>query len=406
MSGTQKKLSFGKREIILLGTAHVSKESVEEVTALVKETMPDCVAVELDAKRYKTITEPENYRKLDIISVLKKKEGFLLLANLVLSAFQRRMGQSVGVKPGDEMLAALKIAKELNIPHALVDRSIEITLRRAWAKNSLWGKCKLLASLIASAFGNEDISEEEIEALKKSNEMDSMMNDLSDYLPTVKEVLINERDKYLAASIWKASGNKILAVLGAGHLPGVQMYLEKIASGEESTDTSLIDSVPKKSAFSKIIPYIIPAFILALIIVGFIVGGKNIGTKMIGNWVLWNGVLAAIGALLAAAHPFAIILSFIAAPLTSLTPVVGVGIVSGIVQALSCKAKVSDMEELQQDATSIKGWYKNRILRVLLVFLFSSLGSSIGTFVAGAGIIKSIGDVINKIMETSKNLSF
>ena len=392
MSSSQKTLSLKGRTITLLGTAHISNESIKDVNAAVKTLHPDCVAVELDEKRRNAMLDPENYRKLDIVDVLKRKEGFLLLANLVLASFQRRMGLNVGVKPGEEMLAAMNAAEELNIPCVMVDRPIVITLRRAWAKNSFWGKCKLISTLIASAFDSEDISAEQIESLKKSNEMDSMLAELSDYLPTVKEVLINERDKYLACHIWNTEKNNVLAVLGAGHLPGVQAHLEEIAAGKEKADASDIVDVPPKRGVGKYLGWIIPILITALIVAGFIVGGKSAGSKMVGNWVLWNSILAALGALAAAGHPIAIIVAAFGAPLTSLTPVIGVGIVAGIVQAVVCKPKVSDMETLQNDAANLKGWYHNRILRVLLVFLLSSIGSSIGTFIAGAGIVKSFTD--------------
>lgn len=386
MSRTKEVLELSGRKIILIGTAHVSKESVEEVKQEIEEFKPDCVAVELDEKRYNSMMDPESWRNLDIIKVLKRKEGFLMLANLILASFQKRMGKNVGVKPGDEMMAAINCAKEKNIPFTLVDRPIQITLRRAWAKNSLWGKCKLLSSLIASAFDNEEISEDQIEQLKTGNEMDSMMKELSDYLPTVKEVLIDERDRYLASHIWESEGNTIIAVLGAGHLPGVKAYLEKLSAATMISDTSDIEVAPSSSVAGKIIGWGIPIVIVALIVAGFFLGGQTTGTKMVGSWILWNGCLSALGALIAFANPLTILVAFIGAPITSLCPLVGVGILTGIVQALMCKPKVCDMENLQSDVGSAKGWYKNRILRVLLVFVLSSLGSAIGTFVAGADI--------------------
>ncbi|MDE7291849.1 MAG: TraB family protein, partial [Treponemataceae bacterium] len=230
---TKKILELNGRKITLIGTAHVSPQSIQETRESIQEDCPDCVAVELDSGRYDSMMNAEKYRDLDIIAVLKRGEALLVLANLVLGSFQRRMGQNVGVKPGDEMKAAIEIAGEKNIPFELVDRPIKVTLNRAWAKNSFWGKCKLLSALIASAFSKEEVSAEEIESLKNQNEMDSMMRELSEFLPTVKEVLIDERDYFLAAKIWecKASdGNaaqKVTAVLGAGHLPGVQKHLEK-----------------------------------------------------------------------------------------------------------------------------------------------------------------------------------
>lgn len=382
MSRTREEVNLAGRKIVLIGTAHVSKESIAEVKNEIESLKPDCVAVELDEKRYNSMMDPESWKNLDIVKVLKRREGFLMLANLVLSSFQKRMGKNVGVKPGDEMLAAINCAKENNILFTLVDRPIQVTLRRAWAKNSLWGKCKLLASMIASAFDNEEISEDEIEKLKSGNEMDSMMKELSEYLPSVKEVLIDERDRYLASHIWESEGNTIVAVLGAGHLPGVKAYLEKLANGIMISDTSDIETVSEKSIAGKVIGWGIPVVIVALIVAGFFMGGQTTGTKMVGSWILWNGCLSALGALIALANPITILVAFIGAPLTSLCPLVGVGLFTGIVQALICKPKVSDIESLQEDVSSLKGWYKNRVLKVLLVFFLSSLGSTIGTFVA------------------------
>ena len=394
MSNTQKVLTLNGRTITLIGTAHISQDSINEVTEAIKTQKPDCVAIELDQKRCDSIKNPDSWRQLDIIKVLKRGEGFLLLANLVLASFQKRMGQNVGVRPGDEMVAAMKVAEELNIPTTMVDRPIQTTLRRAWAKNSLWGKCKLLSAMISSAFTSEKISSEEIEELKNNSEMDSMMKELSDYMPTVKEVLIDERDKYLASHIWESEGSNIIAVLGAGHLPGVQAYLEKIATGQESTDTTEIANIPNKTLGAKIKGWIIPAIIVILIGMGFYFGGKNKGTELVLSWVLWNGALSAIGSIIAAAHPLTILVSFIGAPITSLCPFVGVGFLTGITQAFICKPKVKDIEDLSTDAGSLKGFYKNRVLKVLLVFILSSLGSSIGTFVSGADIISKLSSII------------
>ena len=396
MKQTQIQLKLAGREIILLGTAHVSEESVKEVSDAINEIKPDCVAIELDEKRCEAIKNPEKYRQLDIVSVLKKGEGFLLLANLVLSTFQRRMGKNIGVKPGDEMVSAMKTAEQNNIPAVMADRPIQVTLRRAWAKNSFFGKFKLLGALLSSAFSKEEVSQEQIEGLKDRSEMDSMMSELSEYLPKVKEVLIDERDKYLASHIWKSEGNKILAVLGAGHLPGVQAHLEKIAAGTESSDTEGISVVPPKKMGAKIAGWIIPTIIVGLIVLGFVIGGQKIGSKMALSWFLWNAIPASIGTAIAAGHPLAILAGFVAAPFTSLCPFIGVGVVTGISQAILCKPKVQDMEKLSDDASSIRGFYKNRLLRVLLVFVLSSIGSSIGTFVGGADVAAKFTEAFNQ----------
>ena len=381
-------LNLCGKEIKLIGTAHVSRESIEEVKRIINEEKPGIVCVELDQVRYDAINQTGNWEKLDLSKVFRERKGFLLIANLVLSSFQRRLGNELGVKPGEEMKVALDTAKELGIPYGLCDREVHTTLRRAWAKCSLWSKSKLLASLLASAFTTEKLSEEEIENLKNRNELDGMMSELADYLPGVKATLIDERDRYLAAKIWSSSvslntmqNNKAIAVVGAGHLDGIKRCLERLASGGEDADVSELETVPPPGLLSKAARFIIPAAIIALIAAGFFRGGTELGLEMIRDWIIFNGAPAALGALIALAHPFAIIVSFLGAPLTTLIPFIGVGLFSGLVQAAFRKPRVIDVQNMMSDVTGIKGIYRNRITRALLVFFLSSLGSSIGTWV-------------------------
>lgn len=394
MSQTQKVLELGGRKITLVGTAHVSAQSIEEVKNTIKELKPDCVAVELDEKRADSIQNDQRYSDLDIVKVIREGKAFLVLANLMLASFQKRMGQNIGVKPGDEMLAAIKTAEEMGIATSMVDRPVQTTLQRAWAKNGFMGKMGLLASLLASAFSKEEVDETEIEALKQKNEMDNMMGELSKEMPVIKEVLIDERDKYLASKIWESQGNNIVAVLGAGHLAGVEAHLNQIAAGGESSDVADISELPAKKSLAKFIGWLIPAVIIGFIAAGFIYGGRKAGTAMLSTWVLWNGIPSALLSIVALAHPVTIIVSFLAAPFTSLCPFIGVGFVSGIVQAVICKPRVRDMENLSEDVQSIKGFYRNRILRVLLVFILSSVGSSIGTFAGGADVIRQFSEAV------------
>ncbi len=383
-------LNFGDRNIILLGTAHVSQESIQDAISSIESNNPDCVAIELDNQRYASMQDPESWKKLDIVKVLKEGRGFMMIANLVLSSFQKKIGSDMGVKPGDEMRAAIAKAKEMNIPTAMVDRPIQTTLRRAWAKNTFWGKLKLLATLFATIFEKEEISAEQIENLKQSNEMDAMMQELAKELPVVKEVLIDERDQYLASKIWEAKGSNVVAVLGAGHLKGVETFLHQINKGEKTSDTSAIDVVPKPGVGTKIAGWIFPALIVALIVAGFFVGGTQTSLELLLNWLLWNGSLAALGALVAFGHPLTIVAGFVGAPLGTLNPFIAVGIFTGIVQAALVKPKVADMETLVDDFSSIKGIYKNRISRVLLVFFLSSLGGAIGNFIAVPALFSSL----------------
>ncbi len=385
-----KRIQLENREIILLGTAHVSKESIKEVEDVIRAEAPDCVCVELDAVRYKALTSGTAWQEIDIVKILKEGKGFLLLANLVLASFQKKLGADLGVKPGDEMKAAIEVSEELGIKTELVDRPIHTTLKRAWAKSSGMGRSKLLTALLNAAFSKEKLEAEEIEKLKSQSAMDNMMEEMAEYLPNVKEVLIDERDRYLASNIWKSSGKKIIAVLGAGHLPGTERFIKELEAGTKTTDVSDIDVIPPKSIFSKVLSWIFPAAILGLIAFGFYKGGGAKTGNMLIAFILWNGGLAAIGALIALGHPLSVLISFLGAPITTINPFLGIGMLSGLVQAWAKKPQVRDMENLTDDVVTLRGWYKNRITKVLLVFVLSSLGSAIGTFITVPALIANL----------------
>jgi pheromone shutdown-related protein TraB len=392
MDDTRTTIRLGGREIILIGTAHVSRESIEEVVRAIKEEKPDQVCVELDSGRRDSMTQKDHWEKLDMVKVIKEGKGFLLMANLVLSGFQRRMGEGLGVKPGEEMKAAIETAGEMGIPYVLCDREVQITLRRAWARCGLWSKCKLLASLVSSAFTTEKMSPEEIESLKKHSELDGMMNELSAYLPSVKETLIDERDRYLAAKIYSSGGEasgggasgglKQIAIVGAGHMKGIQNRLEKIAAGEESPDVSALDNIPPPGILARGAGWLFPAAIVTLIVLGFFLSGTKGGFEGLLRWVLWNGSLAALGALIALGHPLSILVSFLGAPIATINPFIGVGIFSGVTEVSLRKPRVGDAQTITEDVGSLKGIYRNRITRALLVFFLSSIGGMLGNIIS------------------------
>jgi len=384
MNDTKMIIPLNGKEFVLIGTAHVSRESIDEVSAIIREEKPDLICVELDEGRYASITQKESWENLNMVKVFKEGKGFLLMANLVLSGFQRRMGAELGVKPGEEMKTALDIASELGIPYALCDREVQVTLRRAWAGCGLWNKSKLLSALLASAFTTEKLSAEEIENLKNRSELDGMMEELADYLPEVKETLINERDQYLAAKIWTstpAEARRIIAVVGAGHMQGIKAWMEKIAAGEKDEDVSALNKIPPRGFFSKALPFIIPLAILALFVSGFLRGGAGVSLSMLRTYILWNGSLAALGAIIALGHPLAVLAAFLFAPITTFTPFIGVGLFSGVIQASFKKPRVADAQSIIDDVGSLKGFYRNRITRALLVFFLSQMGGAAGTFV-------------------------
>ncbi len=390
MKQTVRRIELNGREIILVGTAHISKESIDEAAGVIRTEHPDRVCVELDEGRLQSISNDKGWQELDITKVLKDGKGFLLIANLVLSSFQKRMGEDVGSKPGDEMKEAIRVSAEEGIPTTMVDRPIQVTLQRAWAKNNMWGKSKLLATLISSAFSDEDLKPEDIENLKDQGAMDSMMEELAKFMPTVKEVLIDERDRYLASHIWDSQGTKIVAILGAGHLPGTEAFIRELAAGTRTSDTADISSLPPKGLGSKIAGWAFPAVIVALLVAGFFTGGAVTSFGMLVRWLLWNGSLAAVGTILALGHPLSVITAFIGAPIATINPFIGVGLFSGLAQAWVRKPQVRDMEHLTTDVTTVRGFYKNRISHVLLIFILSSLGGAIGNFIAVPALVGSL----------------
>jgi len=380
-SDTVTRLQLGEREIILIGTAHISHGSVEEVEQTILAEKPDRVCVEIDAGRYATMQQGQNWSNLNIGAVLKQKKGFLLMANLVLSSFQRRMGVDLGITPGAELKQAIAVAERQGIPFSFIDREVSVTLRRAWALSSFWNKNKLLAALISAAFSKEKLSVDEIEALKKKNAVEGMMDELASYLPSVKRVLIDERDQFLATSLYQAPGAKIVAVVGAGHANGIIAWLQKLQAGEVVADLTEISSVPPPSRLGRMLPFLFPVLILGLFAAGFFLNGWEDTLTMLFKWALITGGFSAVGSLLALAHPLVILVSFLGAPITTLNPFIGIGFFTGPLQAILRKPRVIDFENLHGDIESLPGFYRNRFTHALLVFLLSSIGGSIGTFV-------------------------
>lgn len=378
---TVTRLRIGERQIILVGTAHVSRESVDEVARVIEEESPSRVCVEIDNARYQSIVQGATWSGVNIYQVIREGKGFLLLGNLVLASFQKRMGVDLGVRPGEEMIESIRIAEERGIPVSLCDRDIQVTLRRAWSKSGFWGKNKMLAALLSSVFTNEKLTTAEIEALKQKSALESMMQELAGYLPSVKEVLIDERDRYLATRIFETTEERVVAVVGAGHVPGIVRWIEQLDAGKVDRDLTDISEVPPRNRLAKAIPWIIPALVLGLLVLGFARHGWQMTLNMALLWVVVHGALSALGALVALAHPLTILVAFVASPLTSLNPTIGVGFVTGLLEAVIRKPRVQDVESLQDSISTFKGFFRNRITHILMVFFLSSVGSAIGTFV-------------------------
>ena len=391
LSDTRIRLTLEDgKEILLVGTAHVSAQSVDEVTLSIESEEPDHICLELDDGRMKNKEQENSWSNMDVKKVIKEGKAFLLVANMALASFQKRMGDSSGTAPGEEILSAARIAKEKGIPYSLCDRDIQTTFKRAWRMSNLWNKSKLIATIISAVFTNEEISEEELEELKQADVMQNMMEELARELPSVKSVLIDERDRYLATSIFLAPGTKKLAVVGAGHMGGIVNTIEALEQQQISTDLEDISVSPPAGKGGKILSWAFPILIVSIIVFGFVRGGSGGGIKMFSYWLAVNMSFTALGAIIALAHPLNIIVSALSAPITALHPAIGVGMVSGIVEATLRKPKVKDFEKLSDDATTFRGWYRNRLLHTLIVFLFTSLAASIANVVVFPLLLKML----------------
>ena len=378
-------LTLDGKEIILAGTAHVSQQSADLVTSLIQEEKPDTVCVELCQPRYQSLRDKQQWRQMDIFQVLKEKKAFLLLINLLLASFQKKIAAKFGIEPGADMIAAIATAEEVGAEIYLADREIRITLARAWKAIGWWGRIKLIFQTILSISGADEIEEEDIEQLKQEDMLQMLLAELEKSHPILQKILIDERDRYLSEKIKKAPGSKIVAVVGAGHVAGIKKYWDS------SIDLAELDIVPPPGLSREFLKWGIPLAIIAAMVTGFLMGGTEAGVRMLGWWVGANSLLAAAGAIAVRAHPLTIIAAAVSAPFTSASPVIGAGWVAGLVEALLRKPTIGDLEDLAEDITTLGGFWKNRTTRILLVVALVNLGSAIGTFAAIPLMARALG---------------
>ncbi|MCM3693575.1 TraB/GumN family protein [Neobacillus niacini] len=376
------RIQLDDKEIILIGTAHVSKLSVEQVKEVIDREQPDSVCIELDEQRYKSIMEGNKWREMDIFKVIKEKKATLLIMNLAISSFQNRLAKQFDTKPGQEMIQGIESAKKIGAELVLADRNIQITFSRIWGNVGVWGKAQLLTSIIYSIFNKETISEEELEKMKTQDTLNASLAEISEAFPKLKKPLIDERDQYLAQKIKEAPGKKIVAVLGAAHVPGITKEIHN------DQDLQALTKTKPKSKTPQIIGWAIPVLIVALIAFTFFLN-PSAGMDQAISWILWTGITAALGATAAFGHPLAIVAAFVAAPITTLHPLLAAGWVSGLVQAYIKRPSVADFETLSEDVFSLKGFWRNKFTRVLLVIILTNIGGSFGTFIGGADVIRT-----------------
>jgi len=379
-------IHLGDKTILLVGTAHISQDSADLVEEIIGAERPDVVCIELDEKRFSALSNPKRWENLDLKQIIKNKQLSTLLVNLVLASYQKKLGGKLGIQPGTELLTAARAAKKLDIPIELCDRDVRITLRRAWKSTSFFKKGYLAATLLASLFDDTELDEEKLAELRKKDVLSEMMNEIGEALPAAKHVLIDERDIFMAENIKSAPGKHIVAVVGAGHMAGIQ----KVISTDNSGRMEEIKTIPPVSKTWKIVGWSIPAAILlSLVAIGFRQGAGEAGSNAL-YWFLANGIPSALGAVVALGHPATILSAFAAAPITSLTPVIGAGYVCAFVQVMTKPPVVKEFETVSADIATFRGWWQNKLLRIFLVFLMTGLGSVIGTWVGGYRIFTNL----------------
>ena len=379
----------------LLGTAHVSSASVDAVRDAIASGNYDAVAVELDAPRLQALTEPDALANLNLIEVIRSGRTAMFAANLALSAYQRRLAEQLDIEPGAELKLAALQGRERGLPVHLIDREVGLTFKRASARLGFWGRAKLGGGLLASLLASEDVGAEDIEKLKQGDMLEASFSEFASESPAVYETVIAERDRYMAARLREIRGDtsndgarEVLAVVGAGHLQGLARHLRDETRPATEVREEL-EALPKKSD----IPWftiVLAAFVVGGFAWGFWQGGIDVGSDLLLQWVLATGVLGAIGCAIAGGHPLSIVVAFLASPITPLHPALASGTLSALTEAWLRKPTYADFMALRDDVQSVRGWWRNRVARVLLNFFLTSLGTAIGVWTGGLRMLNTL----------------
>ncbi len=372
--------------VLLVGTAHISRESADLVELVIEQEQPDTVCIELDEKRYNALSKPQQWEKLDLKQIIKSKQLSTLLVNLVLSSYQKKLGGKLGVQPGTELLLAAKTAEKHGITMELCDRDVRVTLRRAWKATSFWKKGYLVATLFTALWDDTELTEEKLAELRQKDVLSELMDEIGKALPAAKTALIDERDIFMAEKIKASAGKRVVAVVGAGHMAGIQRAMQE----DNRSRMDDISSIPPVGMIWHILGWSVPAaIVLSIAVIAWQQGLGEAGANVL-FWVLATGLPAAVGAMIALSHPATILSAFAAAPFTTLSPVIGVGHVCALVQVMVQPPLVKEFETVAADIGTGRGWCRNRLLRVFLAFLLPGFGASLGTFLGGWKIFTSL----------------
>lgn len=378
-----RETEVGGARVTILGTAHVSRASAEEVERLLRSGDYDAVALELDPGRHAALTEPDRWAKTDLFQVLREGKAAMMAANLALGAFQQRLAEQSGIEPGEEMRRALRVAGELKLPVLLIDRDIGVTLRRVYGSVGFWKRLTLLAGLMGSVVSREEVTPEEIERLKEGDVLEATFTEFSDKEGSLYTPLIEERDRYMAARLREETSRgtfeRVLVVIGAGHLKGLHERLEHPPQTPPAEELRALTTIPKGVPWGQIVSWALVAFFVLGFALAFI-QSPEVGWQLVTRWLLLNGGLAALGAVVALAHPLTVVATFLGAPIGTLSPTLGVGLIAAAAELWLRKPQMGDFAALRHDITETRGWWRNKVARIFLIFFLTSIGGAVGNY--------------------------
>lgn len=385
-SGPYQVVEVGGTRYTLLGTAHVSAESAEDVRRLIRSGEFDAVAIELCDARHHNLSNPDALAQQDLFEIFRRGKAGMVAANLALGAFQQRVAEQSGIEPGAEMRAALEEARNHDLPLLLIDRDVGVTLKRIYGNVPWWQRMSLFTGLLGSVMSRQEIKPEEIERLKEGDVLESTFSEFAAESEALYEPLISERDRYMVLCLAEQAPpgryRNVLVVIGAGHMKGMVEHFGSPLPADPAQERRELEHTPPPSKLWRILPWLITALVLTGFAIGFS-RNTDLGWQLVVEWFLINGLLSGLATLIALAHPITVVATMFAAPLTSLNPTIGAGFVAAGVELWLRKPKVRDFSMLRHDVTELKGWWRNRVSRTLLVFLFATLGSAAGTWIAG-----------------------
>ena len=376
-------VQLGSKTITLIGTAHISEASSLEVLTILNEIQPDTVAIELDEARYQSLQSDKQWQNTDVVNIIKSKKVGFLMSQIVLSSYQKKMAKQLNIEVGQEMLTAIEYSQDHATKLLKIDRSIQTTFMRIWRSLNFFDKMKMLTALITSVFETEEVSVEQIEAMKQQDLMESALSEVSKAFPKIANTLITERDRVMASNLKASSATQVVAVVGAAHIPGILKYLEI------QDDVSELFDVPSPKKSNRYLTYLFPLFLTILIVLN-IYQSNDMGLNTLWRFFLINGSLSALGTLLAFGHPLSILTAFVMAPIGVMSPVLATGWFAVLMEAYVRKPKVADFMTIQEDVMHLKGFWKNKVIHILMVVIFANVFASLGSIVYSIDLIKNL----------------